>query len=81
MHYSQKKNRALYFFAALIAAAVCVLIFEYNGVGDSDYYWHIVLGREICQTQHPYARYILLAIRKPWPTGNGSFLARQRDSL
>lgn len=50
MHYSQKKNRALYFFAALIAAAVCVLIFEYNGVGDSDYYWHIVLGREICQT-------------------------------
>ena len=50
MHHSQKQYKALYFIAALIAAAVSVFLIELGGVGDSDYYWHIVLGREICST-------------------------------
>lgn len=50
MHHSQKRYKTLYFFAALIAAAISVLLIELGGIGDSDYYWHIVLGREICST-------------------------------
>ena len=50
MHYTQKRCKALYFFAALLAAAVLVLEIEYSGIGDSDFYWHIVLGKEICAT-------------------------------
>ena len=50
MHYTQKRCKALYFFAALLAAAVLVLEIEYRGIGDSDFYWHIVLGKEICTT-------------------------------
>lgn len=50
MHHSQKQYKGLYFIAALIAAAVSVFLIELGGVGDSDYYWHIVLGREICST-------------------------------
>lgn len=50
MHHSQKRYKTLYFFAALIAAAFSVLLIELGGIGDSDYYWHIVLGREICST-------------------------------
>lgn len=50
MHYTQKRCKALYFFAALLAAAVLVLEIEYSGIGDSDFYWHIMLGKEICTT-------------------------------
>ena len=50
MHHSQNQYKGLYFIAALIAAAVSVFLIELGGVGDSDYYWHIVLGREICST-------------------------------
>lgn len=41
MHHSQKRYKTLYFFAALIAAAISVLLIELGGIGDSDYYWHI----------------------------------------
>ena len=50
MHYTQKRCKALYFFAALLTAAVLVLEIEYSGIGDSDFYWHVVLGKEICTT-------------------------------
>lgn len=35
MHYTQKRCKALYFFAALLAAAVLVLEIEYSGIGGT----------------------------------------------
>lgn len=82
MHHSQKRYKTLYFFAALIAAAFSVLLIELGGIGDSDYYWHIVLGREICSTHTiPGRRCLLLDISGFRADRDRAFMAKQHHPL
>ncbi len=82
MHHSQKRYKTLYLFAALIAAAISVLLIELGGIGDSDYYWHIVLGREICSTHTiPVADTFFLDISGFRADRDRAFLAEQYHPL
>lgn len=44
-----KIDRYEYILIPLLTAFCSVLLFEYTGIGDSDLYWHIALGRSICE--------------------------------
>ena len=44
-------NKTLYQFAAIIVTAIAVIMAERQGVVDSDYFWHITLGKSIWQNK------------------------------
>lgn len=79
---AKRSNKTLYLFAAVIVTAIAVIMAERQGVVDSDYFWHITLGKSIWQnkaipTQDTFSWLgpeLNLA-------GNRSFMARQPDSL
>lgn len=48
---AKRSNKTLYLFAAVIVTAIAVIMAERQGVVDSDYFWHITLGKSIWQNK------------------------------
>ena len=48
---AKRSNKTLYLFAAIIVTAIAVIMAERQGVVDSDYFWHITLGKSIWQNK------------------------------
>lgn len=47
----KKSQKTLYLFAAVIVTAIAVIMAERQGVVDSDYFWHLTLGKSIWQNK------------------------------
>lgn len=79
---AKRSNKTLYLFASIIVTAIAVIMAERQGVVDSDYFWHITLGKSIWQNKAiPNSGHFLLAKPGTQFAGNRSFLAQQPDSL
>ena len=48
---AKRSNKTLYLFAAVIVTAIAVIMAERQGVVDSDYFWHLTLGKSIWQNK------------------------------
>ena len=75
---AKRSNKTLYLFAAVIVTAIAVIMAERQGVVDSDYFWHITLGKSIWQNK-PFQLRILspglvrnLICRKPLIHGSAA---------